>query len=470
MNIFKNQAPITLFTLSLLLVAGGCASNSKKSPADDPAALVRSETLRTWKAYKTYAWGSDVLLPLSKSSTNWYSESLAISPIDAYSTLHLMGFREETALIERYVTDSLDFDKDLFVKVFEVNIRVLGGLLSMYQSSGNPAVLDKAKEFGDRLMPAFRSGTGIPHYWVNLRTGEARGDTVNMAEAGTYAIEMGVLSYYTGDPSYYRAAKRAMRAAFDRRSPIGLIGERMDIESGVWTNTSSHICAGIDSYFEYMLKAWHLFGDPEMKMMWDSSIVAINTYLPEVIDSLVWYGRVDMQTGMRTSRAVTLYDAFFPAMLALSGDMERAADLQRTWNWLWNRYGLEPMVYDYGTQVPTYPVYDLNPEIIESAYYLLHFTGDSTYRNMARNYLECIRRHCSTDIAYTAVEDVTTMEKRDYMATYFLAETLKYLYLALSDEHGFNLDEYVFSTEAHPFRRDLFDPEKVKTNLGMATD
>jgi len=64
----------------------------------------------------------------------------------------------------------------------------------------------RAEDFGRRLMPAFASGTGIPHYWVNLRTGEARGDTVNMAEAGTYAIEMGILSYYTADPTYYQAA------------------------------------------------------------------------------------------------------------------------------------------------------------------------------------------------------------------------------------------------------------------------
>jgi len=457
--------------LSLLLVPVllGTSCNLKKKNSDNKplADVVREEAARTWQAYKTYAWGSDVLLPVSRGASNWYSEPLYISPIDAYSTLYLMGMKEETDLIESYVIDSLNFDKDIFVKVFEVNIRVLGGLLSMYQLSGNPAILEKATDFADRLMPAFSTGTGIPRYWVNLRTGASHGDTVNMAEAGTYVLEMGVLSYYTGDPSYYQAAKKATRAAFERRSPIGLIGERMDVETGVWTNTNSHICAGIDSYYEYMYKAWHLFRDPEMKMMWDSSIMAINGYIPEVKDSLLWYGRVNMNTGERTSRVVTLYDAFFPAILALSGDTARAADLQVTWDRLWNKYGLEPMAYDYGEEHPTYPVYDLNPEIIESAYYLHEITGKKIYRDMAEQYFNDILKYCRTDIAFSAIENVETMEKRDYMATYFFAETLKYLYLSFLDDGTFRLNDYVFTTEAHPFRRDLFDPERVRVNLGF---
>lgn len=454
----------------LVFLAGfsGCSPSIKqKSPEQVLAEEIKTQTHEAWQAYKTYAWGSDVLLPISKGAANWYPEPLYISPIDAYSTLHLMGFTEETALIESYVIDSLDFNKDIFVKVFEVNIRVLGGLLSMYQSSGNQAILDKARDFADRLMPAFNSGTGIPHYWVNLRTGEVKGDTVNIAEAGTYTLEMGILSYYTGNPSYYQKAKQASRAAFDRRSEIGLIGERMDIETGEWTNTNSHICAGIDSYYEYMYKAWHLFGDPEMKMMWDTSIVAINKYLPEVKDSLTWYGRVDMHTGERSSRVITLYDAFFPAVLALSGDLERAESLQQTWDWLWNKYGLEPMVYDYSTHTSSYPVYDLNPEIIESAYYLYCFTGDNRYRDMVKQYHAAIVKYCKTDIAFTALENVETKEKRDYMATYFLAETLKYLYLTFVDTGSLVMENYVFTTEAHTFRKEEFNKDQVIRNLGL---
>lgn len=448
---------ITLCILAIPLIT--CQPVEKPPTDKGPGPLaeqVKAETQRSWAAYKQYAWGSDVLLPISKKAENWYEEPLYISPIDAYSTLKVMGLDEEAAEIERYLIDSISFDKDIFVKVFEVNIRVLGGLLAMYQYTENEQVLQKAVDFGNRLLPAFNSPTGIPYYWVNLKTGAVKGQEVNVAEAGTYLLEMGILSHFSGNPLYYQKAKDADKALFDRRSKLGLIGEVIDVESGEWKNTSSHICAGIDSYYEYLYKAWVLFQDPELKLMWDQSIAAVHAHIPEIKDSLLWYGRVDMHTGARLSSVVTLYDAFFPALLALSGDLERAAEVQKTWNWLWNKYGLEPMAYDYSIHKPTYPVYDLNPEIIESAYYLYHFTKDPKYKAMGEKYFQDILKYCRTDVAFSAVENVETMEKRDYMATYFFAETMKYFYLLFREDDGFRFEEYIFTTEAHPFKRELF--------------
>ncbi len=433
----------------------------------DLAYLVKKETQRSWEAYKKYAWGSDVLLPLSKSSKNWYDEPLYISPIDAYSTLKVMGLEKEAKEIEEYVINEIDFDKNIDVKIFEVNIRVLGGLLAMYQYSGREEILAKAEDFGKRMLPAFNSPTGIPYYWVNLKTGEVKGEEVNVAEAGSYTMEMGVLSYYTKNPVFYQAAKRATKAVFDRRSKIDLVGESINVETGEWTNTNSHICAGIDSYYEYMYKTWMLFKDVEIKKMWDISIDAINKRIPEIKDSLLWYGRVDMNSGEKTSSVVTLYDAFFPAILAVSGDVKRAKELQNTWEWLWNKYGLEPMIYDYEKHVPNYAVYDLNPEIIESAYYLYRITGDRKYYNMGVKFYQDIVKYCKNDVAFSAIEDVQTMEKRDYLATYFFAETMKYFYLLFSDDEDFGFDHHVFSTEAHPFDKRTFFSSEIKLRLGL---
>jgi mannosidase alpha-like ER degradation enhancer 1/mannosidase alpha-like ER degradation enhancer 2 len=445
-----------------------CSAPAKKVQQETALAQeVKKETQRTWQAYQQYAWGYDVLLPISKSAENWYDTPLYISPIDAFSTLKVMGLDEEASRIERYVADSISFDKDIYVKVFEVNIRVLGGLLSMYQYTGNGKILAQAKDFGDRLLPAFGSATGMPYYWVNLKTGAVKGNTINVAEAGTYTFEMGILSYYTQNPVYYQAAKKATKAVFDRRSKIGLVAEVINVETGDWIDSTSHICACIDSYYEYLYKTWVMFGDPEIKAIWDESILAVNKYLPEEKDSLLWYGRVNMNTGEKTSSVVTLYDAFFPAVLSLSGNMDRAERFQYTWDWLWNKYGLEPMAYDYSIDKITYPVYDLNPEIIESAFYLYHFTGNETYRKMATKYWEDIKRYCRTDVAFTAIEDVETKEKRDYMATYFLAETLKYFYLVFSDQPEVNPTDYVFSTEAHNFKKAAFEKEKIKIYLGL---
>jgi len=421
--------------------------------ADSLADMVRNEARRSWNAYKEFAWGHDALKPLSRAYADWYEKPLYISPIDAYGTLKIMGFDEEASEIENYVVDSLDFNVDQYVKVFEVNIRILGGLLSMYELSGKNEILDKARDFADRLLPAFQSKTGIPSYWVNLKTGETKGDTVNVAEAGTYLIEMGVLSRHTGDPVYFDAAKKASMAVFERRSELDLIGSVIDIQSGEWVSTVSHICAGVDSYYEYLLKGAILFKDKDLKNAWDQSILAIQKYLRDSYDNNLWYGRADMYTGNLVSSRITLYDAFFPAVLILSGDREDAGELQQSWDWLWHKYGLEPMVYDYKSGEPTYPVYDLNPEIIESAYYLYHYTSDVKYFNMLRGYWESINKYCRTDVAYTSIKDVRTMEQKDYMPTFFFAETLKYFYLAFTDHTGaFNFENHIFSTEAHPFK------------------
>ncbi|MEO1438273.1 MAG: glycoside hydrolase family 47 protein, partial [Bacteroidota bacterium] len=426
------------------------------------------ETQRTWQAYKQYAWGSDVLKPLSRGAQNWYEEPLYISPIDAYSTLFVMGLLDEAQEIENYVVDSLDFDKDIDAKVFEVNIRILGGLLSMYELSQNRKVLDKAQDFADRMLPAFDTPTGIPSYWVNLKTGAIRGDTINLAEAATYTMEMGILSYYTQEPKYYQAGKKATLAVFNKRSALDLLSDGYDVMTGdlVWRN--SHICAGADSYYEYLYKSYKLFGDEELGDIWRTSIAAVQKYIPEYHDERLWYGRVNMDTGEHNSSVVTLYDAFMPAILAISGYQKEAVELQHTFDWLWTKYDLEPMIYDYKKGTPNYPVYDLNPEIMESAYYLWNVTGDSIFYQMNVQYWSDIKEFCRTDVAFTAVEDVESKEKRDYMPTFFFAETLKYLYLTFAHpDHPYAFNELAFNTEAHPFFVRNFDQAKAKEYLGF---
>lgn len=450
----KKLLPFSLFVLPIVLLCA-CVQQPENSNTAI-AGQIKEEFRISWQAYKTYAWRHDGLKPVSRSWTDWYEKSLHISPIDAYSTMKVMGLDKEAGEVLKYVVDSVNFDADIFVKTFEVNIRILGGLLSMYQFTMDKNVLAKAEDFGRRMLPAFESPTGIPYYSVNLKTGEVKGDVVNVAEGGSCLFEMGILSHFSGNPIYYEKAKRASRSIYEHRSAIGLIGQDINITTGEWLDKNSHIGCCIDSYYEYLYKSWLLMGDPELKEIWDNSIKAINKYLPDRHKSLLWYAQVDMNTGEITNRIVTLYDAYFPAVLALSGDIRTAEDLQKSWDWLWDKNGLEPSVYDYGLDSITGPSYDLNPEIIESAYYLYHFTGSEKYRQMNEKYWNDLLKYCKNDIAFTSIENVITKERKDYMPTFFFAETLKYLYLSFAPEGNAFLNEYVFSTEAHPFRKSLF--------------
>jgi ER degradation enhancer, mannosidase alpha-like 2 len=417
------------------------------------AERVRQEFLLTWNAYKQYAWGHDELRPLSKGYHDWYGTSLCMTQLDALDALTLMGLKDEADKTREYLVKNLSFDKDIEVKNFEIVIRMLGGLLSNFQMSGDTSLLKLADDLGNRLLPVFNSPTGMPYMYINLKTGAVRGVVTNPAEIGTLMIEFGTLGKLTGKPAYYDKAKRAVVELYNRRSPVGLVGSTINVETGLWVDSTSHISGGIDSYYEYLLKSARLFDDEDFEKMWLESIKAVNKYLADDRDSALWYASANMFTGQRIATHYGALDAFFPAVLALSGDLRRAARLQESSYKMWTTFGIEPEELDYTTMTVTYGGYPLRPEIIESAYYLYFFTKDAKYLAMGQTFLDSLVRYCRVDAGYAALKDVRTKEKKDEMESFFLAETLKYLYLLFAPPETLDLSKVVFNTEAHPIQK-----------------
>ena len=461
-------SPMTTASRSRCALALACALLSACGPPSAPrgtalvaplaadsagAARVREAFLHAWRGYEQYAWGHDQLLPLSRGGRDWYPASLVMTPLDAFDTMVLMGLHAEAAKAKALILDSLSFDRDFPVQAFEITIRMLGGLISAYQLDGDPRFLALARDLGDRLLPAFHSPTGMPYRYVNLRTGAVSGPVSNPAEIGTQMLEFGALAKLTGDPKYYDAAKRAVVALYGRRSALGLVGSTIDVESGHWVDRDSHITGGIDSYYEYLLKAWLLFGDSAFKRMWDTSIVAVNRYLADERPDGLWYGHADMATGARGATQFGALDAFFAAVLAKSGDTARAGRLMASIFTMWTRFGIEPEQLDYVTMRPVEAGYVLRPEAIESAYYLLRATGESRYREMGRAMVDSLFRYTRGDVGFAALRDVVTKEPRDQMESFFLAETLKYAWLLFAPPSALPFDSVVFNTEAHPIRR-----------------
>lgn len=448
-----------LYVMALAFLLGGCASEEQEASGWDDAARarlaeeVRAEFWHAWTGYKQHAWGHDGLKPLSNGYYDWYEVPFYMTALDALDTMLLMGLDDEATATQRFLLDSLAFDQDVFVQTFEVTIRLLGGLLSAHQMTGEPRFLDLAENLATRLMPAFESPTGMPYRLVNLETGAVRDSISNPAEVGTLLLEFGTLSTLTGNPVFYRKAKQALVEVYRRRSDIGLVGERINVETGAWTSTTSHIGGLIDSYYEYLLKCWLLFEDEDCKQMWDTSRAAVHRYLAYDAETGFWYGRVDMETGALDAPEFGALDAFFPAVLVLDGDLERARRLQDAAFTMWTAFGVEPERVNYRTMQVVHPAYYLRPENIESAYYLFHATGDPVYLDMGTVYLESLKTHCRTASGYAELESVVTKTKRDRMESFFLAETLKYLYLLFAPPETLDLDAIVFNTEAHPLRK-----------------
>ena len=450
----RNWIALGLLCGTLIPAQSSVLAQAAQAPSPGPMALqVRSEFLYAWNAYKQYAWGHDELKPLTKGYHDWYSHTLLMTPVDALDTMILMGLKDEADKTREFIVKNLSFDQDIEVKNFEVTIRLLGGLLSSYQLTGDERLLDLAENLGNRLLPVFKSPTGMPYMYVNLKTGKTRGAESNPAEIGTLLLEFGTLSKLSGKQIYYDKAKRAVTELYSRRSGLGLVGSTINVETGKWIDTTSHISGGIDSYYEYLLKSWLLFGDKDCKKMWEASEKAVNKYLADNTRNGLWYGQADMNTGKRLSTQYGALDAFLPAVLARSGDLDRARKLQESSYKMWAMFGVEPETIDYTAMRVVSPGYQLRPEIIESAYYLEFFTKDPRYTEMGSTFLLSLVRYCKADSGYAALSNVETKAKRDRMESYFLAETLKYLYLLFAPRETLDLDKVVFNTEAHPLRK-----------------
>ncbi|HEY6065523.1 MAG TPA: glycoside hydrolase family 47 protein [Thermoanaerobaculia bacterium] len=443
-----------LSSLLALLFAGGPApGTAPRVRRADMAQRVKAEILHSWNSYERYAWGHDELKPVTKTARDWHGEPLLMTPVDSLDTLLLAGLDAEAKKAKALIVERLSFDRDIEVKNFEITIRLLGGLLSGYEMTGDERLLRLADDLGTRLLPAFDSPTGMPYMYVNLKTGKTRGAVSNPAEIGTLVLEFGTLARLTKKPVFFDKAKRALVELDSRRSKIGLPGEEIDVETGEWKSRASHVGGGIDSYYEYQLKCWLLFGDADCAAMWRRSVRALNRHLADEAPTGLWYGQVDMDSGRRTASEFGALHAFLPAVLALGGDLSRARRLEDSCFRMWKLHGIEPEVLDYRAMKVAYPGYPLRPEIIESAYTLYRKTKDPKYLEMGRIVFESLVAHCRTDAGYTVLTNVVTKEKGDLMPSYFLAESLKYLYLLFAPETTLDFDRVVFNTEAHPFQR-----------------
>lgn len=458
---------VLLLLLTVGLASGNAQAVSTAAPSStadaamsqaEKAALanhVRREYLHAWNGYRKYAWGHDALKPLSHRPFDWYPHSLLMTPVDGLDTMILMGLTPQAEQARKLIDTQLNFNQDMYVKDFEITIRLMGGLLSSYELTGDKRLLELADDLGGRMLPMFNSPTGMPYEYVNLRTGAVRGVNSNPAEVGSMLIEYGVLARLTGKQIYYDKAKRAVVALYQRQSAIGLVGSGINVETGQWTEKTAGIQGGIDSYYEYLLKAAILFHDPDCERMWRESLLSIDKYLADERPNGLWYGQADMNTGARSTTYYGALDAFFPAILALSGDVDRAARLQDSSYAMWNLAGVEPDQLNYATMTITDPQYPLRPEIIESTYYLYSYTHDPKYLAMGKTFLDSLTKYCRTKDGFTALADVRSKEKSDAMESYFFAETLKYLYLLFAPPSTLNPHSVIFNTEAHPMQRDF---------------
>nr|GEV67177.1 alpha-mannosidase I MNS5 [Tanacetum cinerariifolium] len=435
---------------------------------------VRKMFYHAYDNYMRYAFPHDELKPMTKSFTDSLSElgnlklenlpqaynGSALTLVESLSSLIILGNNTEFERAVLWLSENLTFDVDARINLFECNIRLLGGLVSAHilatdstnrftHGTYNNQLLVLAQDLGQRFLPAFDTSTGLPYAWINLKYGVMENETTETSTSGcgSLILEMGALSRLTGDPRFENAALHALRKLWGMRSSLNLLGTTLDVATGEWIEYSSGIGAGVDSFYEYLIKAHILFGNEEFWRMFQSAYLAVQKYFRYG----PWYHEADMRTGRATYWQLTSLQAFWPGLQVLAGDVAAANLTHREFFYVWKKFGVLPERYllDHQMVHPTEKYYPLRPELAESTYYLYQATKDPWYMEVGEAIVNSLNLHTKVDGGFASVRDVTTMQLEDHQHSFFLAETCKYLYLLFDDSPliGHN---YVFTTEGHP--------------------
>ncbi|GMH51446.1 hypothetical protein TL16_g01013, partial [Triparma laevis f. inornata] len=393
--------------------------------------------------------------------------------IDSLDTLYILNNHTEFVRgIERLrefdVINEGFFRQDENVSVFETNIRALGGLIGAHflADEGLDVNINDIWEYdnillklmidlGDRLLPAFNTPTGIPYGTVNLIHGVPAGETkiASLAGAGSLSLEMEVLSRLTGNGVYGRVGRKSVEGLWRRRNAeTGLVGKHVDVSTGHWVESVSGIGSNSDSFFEYLLKYSILF--PEHSGFW-IMFQDVWSGVEEHVKVGVWYGDVDMARGNKGGSRTRFESlaSFLPGLQVLLGELGEASKSLNAFYAVRSKYNFLPERFDYeawdveggGGQHP------LRPEIYESAYLLGRALKTI---NPLEDAIRDIDKYTRTPCGFASIENVVTKKLADDMPSYFLSETLKYLYLAFDDDNKIH-DKgagWIFTTEAHPIK------------------
>uniref|UniRef100_A0AC35UFL3 Alpha-1,2-Mannosidase n=1 Tax=Rhabditophanes sp. KR3021 TaxID=114890 RepID=A0AC35UFL3_9BILA len=427
-----------------------------------------------FQSYMKYAFPDDELMPLTcggrrrqDSNRGTIDDALgnfSLTLIDSLDSLIVFSqFDEFESAVEK-VIKTVTLDSDFDVSVFEVTIRVVGGLVSGHIMAGvlknhdstrmqwyDKQLLDMAEDVAKRLLPAFNT-SGLPYSKVNLKRGIT--PTIKLLKntctacAGTMILEFTALSRLTSNDVYEKAAKKTMDFLWAQRNlESDLMGTTLEIHHGEWIRKDSGIGAGLDSYFEYLFKTYLLFGDEQYLQRFNKHYKAIMTQInkgPLYID-------IDMRTGSSVKGWMDSLSAFWPTIQVLKGDLKAAIEMHELYNLVMKRHKMIPEAFTFDMNIH-WGQSLIRPEMIESTYFLYKATKDEHYLEVAEMLVKNINKYHRVKCGYASIKDVRNINvHEDSMESFFLAETVKYLYMIFAEPGDmiFDPDVYVLTTEAH---------------------
>ncbi|KAG4279853.1 hypothetical protein FPRO06_11186 [Fusarium proliferatum] len=404
------------------------------------------------------------------------------------------------------------------ISLFETTIRYLGGLLSAYDLLSSSYkhlatdiylknnLLKAAVILADRLSIAFDTPSGIPDDEIIFNPQLRRFGNIDNSITcfGTLVLEWTRLSDLTGNQTYAKLAQRAQDHLIHPKTKQsftlpGLIGTYVKLKDGYFGDYQAGWGGGSDSYYEYLIKmyaydpvAFAKYGESWIKAaessmlylasspstrpdltflgeMRGDTMIPISSHLASVCGGSLILGGLLLQNQTFVDFGVKLSESYYEVYRQSPSGI--GPELFR-----WVDDGRQPLAKASSKRLPapkwksfyeksgyyhTNAEYILRPETIESLYYAYRATGDRKYQDWAWEAFEALNRMCKVEGGYTGLKSVMktkddkTRKFVDKMESFWLAETLKYLYLMFAEDSELQVRsdgkmQYVLNTEAHP--------------------
>ncbi|MBA0663255.1 hypothetical protein Goshw_025494, partial [Gossypium schwendimanii] len=301
-----------------------------------------------------------------------------------------------------WVANTLDFNKTYDASVFETTIRVVGGLLSTYDLSGDNIFLEKARDIADRLLPAWDTPSGIPYNIIDLARGNAHnpgwtgGDSI-LADSGTEQLEFIALSQRTGDPKYQEKVEKAIVALNKTFPADGLVPIYVNPNDGTAYGTIT-------------------FGAMGDRDMWETSMKGLVSLIRRSSPSSFAY--ICEKTRETLTDKMDELACFAPGMLALGssgyGKVEAKKILSLAEELAWTCYNFyqstqtklagENYLFNPGRDMSVGTTWNiLRPETVESLFYLWRLTGNVTYQEWGWNIFQAFEKNCRIESGYVGL-------------------------------------------------------------------
>ncbi|KAG6890086.1 hypothetical protein C0995_012035 [Termitomyces sp. Mi166 len=419
---------------------------------------VKEAFVHAYDGYRHHAFPNDELRPVSGTGINSLN-GWGLSLFDALDTMWVMGLHDTFNDTLEIIANStfISPKSDSFAPFFETVIRYLGGMLSAYALSGETVLLARADDLATMLLPTehiMRQMYDVPPDGIyttlwDIKTGRPANNVFSVGayadSAHEYLLKQWLLTSQSEPKTreLYLPDLRSMNAVINNLlylTPKRQLLYVTDSRDSIPSHTFEHLSCFLPGLLALGV---HTLNLPTKER-------ELHSWAAEGLARTCWATYLDTETGLGPDEVLML-----PGIWSEGGKGLWIKHVRE-----WEEKGRQGNLPGIGEvekakereYLMKKQKFLLRPETLESFYILWRTTGQEVWRERGWTIFEAIEKHTRTEYGYANVGHVDHLpvQQIDEMPSWFLAETLKYLYLLFTDEDLLPLDEWVFNTEAHP--------------------